>query len=478
MSFDAEYHKQFDRIKKGGQFKNQQKYQKEGKLFVRDRLNLLLDNGIEVEDGLFANYMDSDFPADGVITGQGKINGQTVCFMANDSTVNAGSWGGKTVEKIIRIQENAEKLMIPIFYLIDSSVAGNNAIQVNLFPGRRGTGRILYNQVKLSGLVPQICVLFGPSADVGNYIPVFCDFVMMVEGRISGFGDVHVKSEREAIERAKIYLSYFPVNYLHKPPISPAVPPLSFKKTLAEILPANQKTPFNMHQLIKRVIDKASFFEINGLYAKEMITGFARIEGKPIGIIANQSMVKGGNLFTESADKAAKFITLCDAFHIPLLFLTDVPAIMLGTEVERAGMIHHSAKMIAAVSKATVPKISVIVRKAYGFGLYAMAGPAFDPDCCLAFPNAHIAPMDPEDAIKDVYANEIADLTDKEKRIFIEKKIAQYSHEIDLYRLASDLVIDGIVPPDSIRKELVSRFDVYMSKYKVFSERKHQVYPV
>ncbi|WP_147534820.1 acyl-CoA carboxylase subunit beta [Bacillus marasmi] len=509
MSFGADYHKQLNTIKKGGQISNHQKLISTGKLFVRDRLDLLLDNGIEVEDGLFANCHNPDFPADGVVTGQGKINGQRVCFMANDPTVKAGSWGAKTVEKMIRIQETAEKLKIPILYLVDSAGARITS-QLEMFPGRRGAGRIFYNQVKLSGLVPQICILFGPSAAGGAYIPAFCDIVIMVDGNasmylgsprmaekvigekvsleemggakmhcsISGCGDVLVKTEAEAIERARCYTSYFPKNYLRLPPNSPSAPPRQFEKSIAEILPINQNVPFDMHELIQRVVDEASFFEIKELYAKEIITGFARVEGKPIGIIANQSKVKGGVIFVDTADKATKFITLCDAFNIPLLFLADVPGFMIGTKVERAGIIRHGAKMIAALSEATVPKISVIVRKAYGAGLYAMAGPAFEPDCCLAFPNAQIAVMGPEAAINAVYAKKISELTNEEKQPFIEKKIDEYKRDIDIYRLASDLVIDAIVSPDSIRSELALRFDAYRTKYKVFSERKHPVYPV
>ncbi len=198
----------------------------------------------------------------------------------------------------------------------------------------------------------------------------------------------------------------------------------------------------------------------------------------PIGIIANQPKIKGGVLFHDSADKAAKFITLCDAFNVPLLFLADVPGFMIGTKVERMGIIRHGAKMIAAMSEATVPKISVIVRKAYGAGLYAMAGPAFEPDCCLALPNAQIAVMGPEAAVNAVYANKIAELTENERRSFIEQKREEYKQDIDIYRLASEMVIDGIIPANMLRNELSTRFTVYMSKYTSFSERKHPVYPV
>ncbi len=295
---------------------------------------------------------------------------------------------------------------------------------------------------------------------------------------VSGCGDVLVKTEEEAIAYARRYLSYFPSNYSEKPPVVEAKPPKSFDKTIEDILPENQNAPFNMYDLIERIIDEGSFCEIKKLFAPEIITGLARLAGQPIGIIANQPRVKGGVLFHDSADKAAKFITLCDAFHIPLLFLADVPGFMIGTKVERVGIIRHGAKMIAAMSEATVPKISVIVRKAYGAGLYAMAGPAFEPDCCLALPNAQIAVMGPEAAVNAVYANKIAELPPEERAAFVEQKREEYRRDIDIYRLASELVVDGIVAPNDLRNELIRRFEAYMSKYMVFSERKHGVYPV
>ncbi|NNU82964.1 acyl-CoA carboxylase subunit beta [Geobacillus sp. BMUD] len=505
----AELEKRAAEIKKGGAPKYHEKNAAQGKLFVRERLNLLLDNGLEVEDGLFANCLAGDLPADGVVTGIGKINGRIVCVMANDSTVKAGSWGARTVEKIIRIQETAEKLRCPIIYLVDSAGA-RITDQLEMFPGRRGAGRIFYNEVKLSGKVPQVCLLFGPSAAGGAYIPAFCDIVIMVEGNasmylgsprmaemvigekvtleemggarmhctVSGCGDVLVKTEEEAIAYARRYLSYFPSNYSEKPPVVEAKPPKSFDKTIEDIVPENQNAPFNMYDLIERIIDEGSFCEIKKLFAPEIITGLARLAGQPIGIIANQPRVKGGVLFHDSADKAAKFITLCDAFHIPLLLLADVPGFMIGTKVERAGIIRHGAKMIAAMSEATVPKISVIVRKAYGAGLYAMAGPAFEPDCCLALPNAQIAVMGPEAAVNAVYANKIAELPPEERAAFVEQKREEYRRDIDIYRLASELVVDGIIAPNELRNELIRRFEAYMSKYMVFSERKHGVYPV
>lgn len=508
-SLEKTLQERMEKIKQGGDVKYHESNAKKGKLFVRDRLKLLFDPGFELEDALFANCNNEDLPADGVVTAIGKVNGQTVCVMANDSTVKAGSWGARTVEKILRIQETAEKLKVPMLYLVDSAGA-RITDQIEMFPGRRGAGRIFYNQVKLSGKVPQICLLFGPSAAGGAYIPAFCDIVIMVDGNasmylgsprmaemvigekvtleemggarmhcsVSGCGDVLAKNEEEAITLARNYLSYFPANFSQKPPAHEPIAAKTFEKTLEEIVPANQNAPFNMHDFIQRIIDEGSFFEIKKLFAAELITGLARMNGKVVGIVANQPRVKGGVLFHDTADKAAKFVNLCDAFNIPLLFLVDVPGFMIGTKVERAGIIRHGAKMVSAISEATVPKISVIVRKAYGAGLYAMAGPAFEPDCCLALPTAQIAVMGPEAAVNAVYSNKIAQLPEEERAAFVAQKREEYRQDIDIYRLASEMIIDGIIPANGLRQELIKRFEAYSSKDMRFSERKHPVYPV
>jgi methylmalonyl-CoA decarboxylase subunit alpha len=496
-------------VEAGGHPKYHEKLKSQNKLFVRKRLELLFDQGVYEEDGKFANCAQKDLPADGVVTAIGKVNGQTVCVMANDSTVKAGSWGARTVEKIIRIQETAEKLKVPLLYLVDSAGA-RITDQLEMFPNRRGAGRIFYNQVKLSGMIPQICLLFGPSAAGGAYIPAFCDVVIMVDKNasmylgsprmaekvigekvtleemggarmhctISGCGDILAYSEEEAIESAKQYLTYFPQSFKEFPKKYEQIAPKA-GRALEEIIPKNQNAPFDMYECIDSIIDEGSFFEIKKLFAGELITGLARIGGRTIGIIANQPRVKGGVLFVDSADKGAKFIQLCDAFHIPLLFLADVPGFMIGTKVERAGIIRHGAKLIAAMSSATVPKISVVVRKAYGAGLYAMAGPAFEPDCCIALPTAQIAVMGPEAAVNAVYSNKINEIDDPKERIaFVQEKQKEYSEHIDIYKLASELIVDDIVSPDELRDALIQRYDLYETKEMTFSFRKHPVYPV
>jgi methylmalonyl-CoA decarboxylase subunit alpha len=509
MNPDEEVLGKIEQIKQGGPERYRQRAKTEGRLLVRERLAYLLDPSFGVEDGLFADATDEGNPADAVITGIGKIHGRTVCYMANDPTVKAGSWGPKTVEKILRIQETAINLRLPLLYLVDSAGA-RITHQVDMFPGRRHAGRIFYNEVMLSGLVPQICLLFGPSAAGGAYIPAFCDIVVMVEGRasmylgsprmaemvigekttledmggarmhceVSGCGDVLVHSDEEAIAFARRYLQYLPDHCDSQPEIFPTIDPAKAPEELGRIIPTNQNMPFDMFELIERLVDADSFLEIKALFAKELITGLARIGGRAVGIVASQPKVKGGVLFVDSADKGTRFIALCDAFNIPLLFLADVPGFMIGSKVERQGIIRHGAKMLYAVSEATVPKISVIVRKVYGAGLYAMCGPAYGTDATLALPTAYIAVMGPEAAVNAVYYNKIVELQGEEREHFVHERRDEYRRDIDLYKLASQLIVDAIVPPSRLREELITRFAAYASKHVTNPRKRHGVMPV
>ncbi len=492
----------------GGAKRYRDKLPGQKKLFVRDRLDLLLDPGSFIEDGLLANWDQPELAADGVVTGFGKIGGRRVALMANDSTVKAGSWGAKTVQKILHIQEKALEYRLPMLYLVDSAGA-RITDQIEMFPGERHAGRIFYNEVRLSGIVPQVCMLFGPSAAGGAYIPAFCDIVIMVEGNASmylgsprmaemvigekvsleemggarmhctesGCGDMLVKTEEEAIVAARRYLSYFPVNFSELPPSAEPHEPLA-GKPISEIVPLNQNKAFNMFELINRLIDEGSWFDMKKLFAKELITGFARINGRAIGIVANQSREKGGVLFVDSADKAARFIWLCNAFNIPLLFLADVPGFMIGSKVERQGIIRHGAKMIMAVSEATVPKICVVVRKCYGAGLYAMAGPAFGPDCTIALPSAQIAVMGPEAAINAVFYNQIMEMPEAEREAFVQFKRDEYKQDIDIYHLASELIVDTVIPGEQLRAELINRYEIYENKAREWPVKHNAVIPL
>ena len=247
----------------------------------------------------------------------------------------------------------------------------------------------------------------------------------------------------------------------------------------AELVPMPESRPFDVHQVVDALVDDDSFFEIKPLYAAELVVGFARLDGRSVGIVANNSAVRGGVLFSDSADKAARFIWWCDAFNVPLIYLADVPGFMIGSEVERHGIIRHGAKMITAVSEATVPQVSVVLRKAYGAGLYAMAGPGFGPDACLALPTARIAVMGPEAAVNAVYANRIAAIDDEAERTeFVARMRTEYETDVDLLRLASDLVIDAIVEPEDLRHQLMTRLAAAAGRDRTFSARRHGVPPV
>jgi len=481
----------------------------QNKLTARERLDLLLDEGSFVEDGLFANVIADELPADGVVTGLGTIEARQIAVMANDPTVKAGSWGARTVEKIIRIQETAARLRVPLFYLVDSAGA-RITDQIEMFPGRRHAGRIFFNEVQLSGAVPQICMLFGPSAAGGAYIPAFCDVVIMVEGNASmylgsprmvevvvgekvsleelggarmhatesGLGDALVADDKEAIEFAKAYFRYMPQRAGEKPQSCDAKPARAPSKPIAELIPDEPNRGYDMRKLIDAIIDEGSWLEIKKLFAKELLTGFARLDGQAVGILANQPMQKGGVLFNDSADKAARFIWLCDAFEIPLLFLADVPGFMIGTDVEKRGIIRHGAKMISAVSEATVPKISVIVRKAYGAGLYAMAGPAFDSDAVIALPSAQIAVMGAEPAVNAVFYNKLAELPEDQRAAKRKELEDEYREDVDLYKLASNLIVDDVIEPEHLRETLIARFRAYSTRVAHRVDRKHGVFPV
>jgi acetyl-CoA carboxylase carboxyltransferase component len=485
------------------------KLREQHKLTARERLDLLLDKGSFIEDGLFANVLAEELPADGVVTGLGTIGGRQVAVMANDPTVKAGSWGARTVEKIVRIQETAARIRVPLFYLVDSAGA-RITDQIDMFPGRRHAGRIFYNEVQLSGVVPQICMLFGPSAAGGAYIPAFCDVVIMVEGNASmylgsprmvevvvgervtleelggarmhatesGLGDALVADDKEAIDFARSYFRYMPQHSGEKPAVCESKPARAAGKPIADLIPEEPNRGYDMRKLVDAIIDEGSWLEIKKLFARELLTGLARLDGNAVGIVANQPMQKGGVLFNDSADKAARFIWLCDAFEIPLLFLADVPGFMIGTDVERRGIIRHGAKMISAVSEATVPKISVIVRKAYGAGLYAMAGPAFDSDCVIALPSAQIAVMGPEPAINAVFFNKLAELPEELRAARRKELEDEYREDVDLYKLAANLIVDDVVEPDRLREALIARFRAYSTRVATRPDRKHGVFPV
>ncbi len=406
------------------------------KLPVRERLALLLDPGSLVEDGLLASALDEGLPADAVIVGSGTVEGRPVGVIAHDPTVKAGSWGRRTVEKQIRLLERADRDLLPVFYLVDSA-GGRLTDQLGFHPGPRGAARIFHLQVRLSGRVPQICCLFGPSAAGGAYMPAFCDWVGMVAGNasmflaspriaakaigedvsleemggaamhtsVSGLGDELCADDAAAIAAARAFFSYLPRSWAERPAPAPARAPAS--ADWEGVIPANHRAGYDVRGVIERIADAGSFLEVKARWAREIVVGFARVEGRALGIVANQPAVDAGAIQVDSADKAARFVSLCDAFNLPLLFLCDIPGFMIGSAVERRGIIRHGAKMVAAMSSAEVPRFCVVLRKAFAAGYYAMSSPGFEPRATIALAGAQIGAMAGEAAVNAVWANRI-----------------------------------------------------------------------
>ncbi|HYH48706.1 MAG TPA: acyl-CoA carboxylase subunit beta [Acidimicrobiia bacterium] len=479
------------------------------KLPVRDRLRLLLDPGSWVEDGLMANARADGLPADGVLTGVGRIDGRQVAVIAHDYTVKAGSWGFWSCEKQVRILERADRDLLPVIYLVDAA-GGRLSDQMGFFPGQRGAARIFHLQVRLSGRVPQICCLHGPSAAGGAYMPAFTDWVGMVQGNasmylasprvaekvtgevttleemggammhatVSGCGDEVFDSDWEAIAAARLLFRYLPGSFKDLPATTESKPP-AVTDWPDQLIPTDPNVAYDVRDVIDRFVDCDSFFEIKARWAQEMVTGLARLDGRVVGIVANQPSVRSGAIFVDSADKATRFISLCDAFNIPLIFLQDVPGFMVGVVVERQGIIRHGAKMITAMASAEVPRFTVVMRKAYAAGYYAMCAPGFEPRSTLALPTATIGTMAPEASANAMYANKIAAIEDPEERAaYIATRVAEQEAELNLLRMGSEIVVDAVVEPPDLRAELVARLAAADGWERTPGRRHHTVSPV
>ncbi len=507
-------------IERGGPEKYRERLEDQGKLFVRDRLELWFGaDGLDFEDGRFANFdswspespdvdeydPDTRLPADGLVTGAASLDGRKLHVGANDFTVKAGSVAKHGVEKFIRLQERALKTGKPALYLVDSS-GGRIDQQSGFFANREGIGKFYFNHSRISGVVPQICVLYGPCIAGAAYTPVFSDFTVMVRGmsalaiasprmvemvtgedidldelggpdvhaRHSGSADMVADDEEHARELVAQLVGYLPDNCEDEPPSADPVEPAKSPAGLDGVIPQEPNKGYDMHRVIERIVDGDSFFELQSEYGKEILTGFARIDGRTVGVVANQPAHRAGAIFPDSARKAAEFVWKCDAFNVPLLYLCDTPGFMAGSGVEKEGILEAGKKMIYATSAATVPKQCVVVRKAYGAGIYAMSGPAYDPEATLALPSGEIAIMGPEAAINAVYANKLDDIDDPEERAERERELRErYREDIDAHRMASEVVIDEIVPPGDLRAELAARFELYETVEKDRPEKKH-----
>ncbi|PSP20735.1 propionyl-CoA carboxylase [Halobacteriales archaeon QH_10_65_19] len=508
-------------IHEGGPEKYKEQLPEQGKRFVRDRIDLWFNpeqgsagsqtqsgsnDGFLFEDGTFAEFdADDTLPADGLITGGAEFEGRDLHFMANDYTVKRGSMAAKGVEKFLRMQQRALKTGRPVLYLMDSS-GGRIDQQTGFFANREGIGKYYYNHSMLSGRVPQICVLYGPCIAGAAYTPVFADFTIMVRemsamaiasprmvqmvtgedismedlggpdvhSRHSGSADLVADNEEHARELVATLVSYLPDNSDEKPPQTEGESPGTSPKDIDSIVPQAPNRGYDMTDLIDCVVDAGSWFELQPEFGQEILTGFARIDGRPVGIVANQPAARAGAIFPDAAQKAAEFIWTCDAFNVPLLYLCDTPGFMAGSGVEKDAILEKGKKMIYATSSATVPKQCVVVRKAYGAGIYAMSGPAYDPESTIALPSGEIAIMGPEAAINAVYARKLAEIEDDAEREQREQELREeYREDIDVRRMASEVVIDEVVPPSTLREELENRFAFYETVEKDLPDKKH-----
>ncbi len=502
-----------EQLKLGGGEEKIARQHERGKLTARERIDLLVDEGTFVEIGAHAGphfsqrSMDGrEAPADGVITGWGDVDGRRCCIAAYDFTVMAGAMGMTGELKVSRLREMALQKRIPMIWLLDSAGARIQEAAGSLFAG---SGHLFREEVTMSGVIPLVAAMVGPCAAGTAYIPGLADFVPMVVGqgamalagphlvkavtgedismeelggakvhcRKSGVGDMEVKDDRECIEVVKQYLSYFPPHCDEPPPTRDTDDPDDrMSERLLEILPESSRQPYDMYELIGEIVDDGEILDIKPRFARTIITCLARFGGRPVGIVANQPKHLGGILDNDSADKAARFINLCDAFGIPLVFLQDVPGFMVGSKVEHAGIIRHGAKMLYAVSRATVPKITVVVRKAYGAGYYVMCGKAYEPDLLVAWPTAEISVMGPEGAVNIIGRSAIEASDDPEATR--EAMLAEIKKNIDPYLAARNDVIDDVIDPRETRPRIIEGLRMAATKRIERPHRKHGVMPV
>jgi acetyl-CoA carboxylase carboxyltransferase component len=486
------------------------------KLTARERIDLLVDEGTFTELGAHAKphfsqaaMQGRDAPADGVITGYGRVDGRLVALAAYDFTVMAGSMGMTGEIKVARVREIALTKRMPVVWLLDSAGARIQEAVGSLFAG---SGHLFREEVVASGVVPQVAALMGPCAAGTAYIPGLADFVPMVKGRgsmalagphlvraavgedvtqeqlggsrvhcrKSGVGDLEVADDHECIARIKQYLSFFPSHNEEPPPVRVAGPDADpvdrMDEGLLDVLPESNRKPYDMYEVIRRIVDDGEWLDLKPQWARTIITCLARMGGRPVGIVANQPRQLGGILDNDSADKAARFVNLCNAYGIPLIFLMDVPGFMVGTKVEENGIIRHGAKMLYAVANATVPKVTVVLRKAYGAGYYVMNGRAYEPDLIVAWPTAEISVMGAEGAVEIVFRKQVEEAEDPAAKKA--ELIANYRKVIDVYIAAANDMIDDVIDPRETRPTIVRALEMAEHKRVARPWKRNGVVPV
>jgi acetyl-CoA carboxylase carboxyltransferase component len=488
----------------------------EGKLSVRERLDLLFDPGTFGEFALLAHHQSQApsmqgkaTPADGVVTGIGKVDGRRVAVIAYDFTVMAGSMGMVGELKAARMRELALRERIPIVWLVDSAGARIQEAAGSMFAR---TGDLFREQVHMSGVVPQVAAMMGPGAAGTAYIPGLADFVPMVKGtsnmalggphlvkaavgedvtaeemggssvhcKVSGVGDLEVDDDEECLRMVRKYLGYFPSSNTEPPPSIECSDPTDRPcDALLDIVPANPRQPYDARRVIEQVVDDGDFFPMKPDWARNLVTGFARFGGHPAGIVANQPMFLGGALDVNAADKAARFVWLCDAFGIPVVFLMDCPGFLVGSAVEKQGIIRHGAKMLFAVAEATVPKVTVVLRKGYGAGYYVMNGRAYEPDYIVGWPTAEISVMGPEGAVNIIFRKQIEAAGDREAQDEMRNQLVDSVRgQINAYIAAGWSFLDDLIEPRETRAAIVRGLEVGRSKVVERPWRKHGVLPV
>ncbi len=485
-----------------------------GKLTVRARLDLLVDPGSWVEYGLLADHMDPGLgdrylAADGAITGVGEIDGRQVAIAAYDFTVMAGSMGAVGEAKISRMRAHAVRQRIPFVWLLDSAGARIQSTSGSTFAG---AGALFREQVAMSGVVPMVAAMLGHCAAGTAYIPGLADFVPMVKGtssmalggrhlvkaavgedvteeemggsavhtKVSGVADLEVPDEEECLRVVREYLSFFPQHNRERPPLRPTSDPADRRaEELYEIVPTAPRRAYDVRKVVHAIVDDGNVFWMKPEWAKNLVTGLARVDGRPVGIVANQPMVLGGALDVNAADKAARFVWLCDAFGIPLVFLHDVPGFIVGSAVEKQGIIRHGAKMLFAVSEATVPKISVILRKSYGAGYFVMNGLAYEADYIVAWPTAEIAVMGPDGAVNIIHRKQLEAIEDDDERAARRLELAEEIRaNIDPYIAAGHAQLDDVIDPADTRAAIARGLRITADKQVDRPWRKHGVLPV
>lgn len=502
-----------DQYKSMGKEKYINKQHENGKLTARERIDLLLDENSFTEMGLLAHHQnlhptmkDKYTPADGVVVGHGKVDNRPVCIIAHDFTVLAGSTGKVAERKMQRAREWALKHRCPMIWLVDSAGV---RIQESIGSLFAENGRHFFEEVMMSGVVPLICAVMGPGVAGTAYLPALADFVPMVKGTSfmalggphlvrsvvgedvdneslggskvhtteSGVADIEMENDEECIQVIKDYLSYFPSNCEEKPPVkNQAEFDARMSDNLLNIIPTNPKRGYDMYKVITELVDGGQYLPMKPEWAKNIITAFGRIGGIPVGIVANQPMHLGGSLDSDAADKAARFINICDSYSIPLLFLQDIPGFLVGSKVEKQGIIRHGAKMLHAVSKATVPKVTVVVRKAYGAGYFVMCGKQYDPDLVVAWPTAEISVMGAEGASSILYHKQI-NAADDPKSEWGERS-EQFKELIDVNIAASNGLVDDIIDPRETRKVVYNGLELSWNKKVERPWRKDSIRPV